>query len=207
MIKKAIDIYRFLKPTIILIISIFLHYIIPISSCITFIDKTFYYTIDISIYTALLSAIFNKIENELKKKQEEINIIYYNKKDKGLFSDPCTLNVNSKGYERLFIQVIIEGKMNSKKEDFLKFKFPNYVAVSSEKGIFCGEIKENCLSINLKDIADQKTGHDFVVEFDLEISQIARFKGSATIESFLEKKSIMATLNNINRLQVKTTEG
>lgn len=72
MIKKAIDIYRFLKPTIILIISIFLHYIIPISSCITFIDKTFYYTIDISIYTALLSAIFNKIENELKKSKKRL---------------------------------------------------------------------------------------------------------------------------------------
>lgn len=199
--------YKYLKPVLILIISLGLHYYISISHFLIFIDKSSYYTTDISIYTAILSIVFAKIENYFKKKQVEINITYYKKGSKELFTDVCTLKVNSEGYKRLLIQIMINGKINSKKETSIEFEFPNYLTVENEKDIFCGELRDNCLSINLREIAKQKAGHNFITTIELEFLQAAQSEVSSTITGFLKNKSIMTRLNNKNKLKIEISKG
>ena len=206
MIEKIKTIYRYFKPVIIFVMSILFQHIIPISHFVTFIDKNYYNSIDISLYTAILSILFAIIEDELKKRQTEINIIYYNKRKKELFSDPCTLSINEDGYERLLIQIMINGNINYKNGTILKIKFPNYVLVDNEKKIFFGELKNNCLCINLKDIAKQNAGQNFTTIIELQVNQSETFNGSSIVASTLQNKDIMTSLNNRNKLKFKISK-
>lgn len=199
-------IYKYLMPVVFLILSIYLHNFFQISRLFIFIDKSSYYTLDISIYTAFFSMIFANIENCYKKKQLEINITYYKRGSKELFTDVCTLNINSEKYKRLIIQIMINGKINSKKENSIEFEFPNYVTVESDKDIFCGKINDNCLSINLKEIAKQKAGKDFMTAIELTFMQKAQSEVSSTVTGFLKNKTIMTSLNNKNKLRFEISK-
>lgn len=200
----AIRIYKDIKPVIILLISNYLQYLLPLAHMIPIFKTSSYYTVDITIYTAILSLVLAKVENKLKKRRKEINVIYYNTRNKELFSDICTLNISGLVYERLKIQIMISGNINSKKNTTLNFIFPNYVSVQQiEKKIFCGEIKKNCLTINLKEIANQNAGQDFITTIELAVIQSGHYNASSTVKSFLKNKDFMLTLNSKNKLVIK----
>lgn len=199
----AIRIYKNIKPVIILLISNYLQYLLPLAHMIPILKTSSYYTADVTIYTAILSLVLAKVENKLKKRRKEINVIYYNGRNRELFSDICTLNISGSVYERLNIQIMISGNINSKKNTTLNFKFPNYVSVQIEKKIFCGEIKNNCLTINLKEIAKQNAGQDFITTIELVVIQSGHYNASSTVKSFLKNKDFMLTLNSKNKLVIK----
>lgn len=137
----AIRIYKNIKPVIILLISNYLQYLLPLAHMIPILKTSSYYTADVTIYTAILSLVLAKVENKLKKRRKEINVIYYNRRNRELFSDICTLNISGSVYGRLNIQIMISGNINSKKNTTLNFKFPNYVSVQIEKKFFVGKLK------------------------------------------------------------------
>ena len=199
----AIKIYKNIKPVIILLISNYLQYLLPLAHMIPILKTSSYYTADVTIYTAILSLVLAKVENKLKKRRKEINVIYYNRRNRELFSDICTLNISGSVYERLNIQIMISGNINSKKNTTLNFKFPNYVSVQIEKKIFCGEIKNNCLTINLKEIAKQNAGQDFITTIELVVIQSGHYNASSTVKNFLKNKDFMLTLNSKNKLVIK----
>ena len=101
----AIRIYKDIKPVIILLISNYLQYLLPLAHMIPIFKTSSYYTVDITIYTAILSLVLAKVENKLKKRRKEINVIYYNTRNRELFSDICTLNISGSVYELSLIHI------------------------------------------------------------------------------------------------------
>lgn len=59
------------------------------------------------------------------------------------------------------------------------------------------------MTINLKEIAKQNAGQDFITTIELVVIQSGHYNASSTVKSFLKNKDFMLTLNSKNKLVIK----
>ena len=59
------------------------------------------------------------------------------------------------------------------------------------------------MTINLKEIAKQNAGQDFITTIELVVIQSGHYNASSTVKNFLKNKDFMLTLNSKNKLVIK----
>lgn len=198
--------YRFLKPLAVLLGSIALHIVLPISERIRGIPKSAYYTIDVAIYTMILSMLLVLIENTLKNQQLKIQVTYY-RTGESSFSKECCMDVDGEKYGRLSIHVVLNGRITVHNNTKLVIKFPKFVTIQSEQPIFGGSLTDNKLVLNLKSMFDQNANENLNACLDFTIIQESITNGSkeVNVKSCLSDSNLMTRVNDVNSLKIRAT--
>ena len=151
-------VYSYIKPLIVLLMSILLHLLFSVSALFPTLPEGSQYSVDVAIYTLLISILLKSLENSINSKRLKVEIIFF-RTGKSTFQDSCNVKVDTSGPEKLSIQLTVSGNVSKKNNACIFIAFPRLVAVQADGTLTVGKLDGNKYYLNLKDVEQGSTSN------------------------------------------------
>lgn len=151
-------IYSYVKPLIVLLLSILLHSLFSLSALFSVLPEASWYSIDVAIYTLVISIFLKSLENCINNKCLRVQIFFF-RTGNSTFQDSCNVKVDTENPERLSIQLMVSGNVSNKNNTCIFIEFPRLVAVQADGELTIGELDGNKYYLNLKDVKQGSTSN------------------------------------------------